>query len=176
MKINGCAMSFLLGIAFTSTAGAQCPIKDSIMGVGRSLETYDARSIEHRGERPDAMTGATEQHPESDGNFSRAGAKLNPMDEEYDGFRRFRLGGYGEMVSAFKDYGMNRFYGHPEGSPKEHRATISIPRFVLALDYKFSPKWIVGAEIEFESGGTGTAVELEKSENGEYESDLEKCG
>ena len=68
-----------------------------------------------------------------------------------------------------KGYGMNRFYGHPEGSPKETRATISIPRFVLALDYKFSPKWIVGAEIEFESGGTGTALELEKAENGEYE-------
>ena len=32
MKINGYAMSLLLGIAFTSTAGAQCPIKDSIMG------------------------------------------------------------------------------------------------------------------------------------------------
>ena len=42
MKINGYAMSLLLGIAFTSTAGAQCPIKDSIMGVGRSFETYDA--------------------------------------------------------------------------------------------------------------------------------------
>ena len=67
MKINGYAMSLLLGIAFTSTAGAQCPIKDSIMGVGRSFETYDARSTDQRGERPDAMTGATEQHHGADG-------------------------------------------------------------------------------------------------------------
>lgn len=176
MKINGYAMSLLLGIAFTSTAGAQCPIKDSIMGVGRSFETYDARSTDQRGERPDAMTGATEQHHGADGQVNPAGAKLCPMGGEYDGFRRFRLGGYGEMVSAFKDYGMNRFYGHPEGSPKESRATISIPRFVLALDYKFSPKWVLGAEIEFESGGTGTAVELERAENGEYETELEKGG
>ena len=176
MKINGYAMSLLLGIAFTSTAGAQCPIKDSIMGVGRSFETYDTHSTDQRGERPDAMTGATEQHHGADGQVNPAGAKLCPMGGEYEGFRRFRLGGYGEMVSAFKDYGMNRFYGHPEGSPKESRATISIPRFVLALDYKFSPRWVLGAEIEFESGGTGTAVELERAENGEYETELEKGG
>ena len=76
-----------------------------------------------------------------------------------DGFRRFRLGGYGEAVASFKDYGNNRFYGSSEGNPKRNRATIAIPRFVLAMDYKFTPKWILGAEIEFEAGGTGTAVE-----------------
>ena len=27
---------------------------------------------------------------------------------------------------------------------KKHRNTISIPRFVLALDYKFNSKWILG--------------------------------
>ena len=52
----------------------------------------------------------------------------------------------------------------------------SIPRFVLALDYKFNSKWILGAEIEFESGGTGTAYELENTENGEYETEVEKGG
>lgn len=54
------------------------------------------------------------------------------------------------MVASFKDYGINRFYGAPEGNPDKHRNTISIPRFVLALDYKFNSKWILGAEIEFE--------------------------
>lgn len=68
------------------------------------------------------------------------------------------------MVASFKDYGINRFYGAPEGNPDKHRNTISIPRFVLALDYKFNSKWILGAEIEFESGGTGTAYELENTE------------
>jgi len=93
-----------------------------------------------------------------------------------DGFRRFRLGGYGEAVASFKDYGNNRFYGSSEGNPKRNRATIAIPRFVLAMDYKFTPKWILGAEIEFEAGGTGTAVEIENSENGEYETEIEKGG
>lgn len=95
---------------------------------------------------------------------------------QYGGWNKYRIGGYGEMVAAFKNYGTNRFYGHPEGNPKEHRNTISIPRFVVAGDYKFNSKWILGAEIEFESGGTGTAYELENTENDEYETEVEKGG
>jgi len=92
------------------------------------------------------------------------------------GYQKFRFGGYGEAVANFKDYGINRFYGHKEGNAKQKHNTVSIPRFVLAFDYKFTPKWILGAEIEFESGGTGTAYELENTENGEYETEVEKGG
>ncbi len=90
------------------------------------------------------------------------------------GYKKFRFGSYGEVVAAFKDYGINRFQAG--GATKEHRNTISIPRFTLGIDYKFTPKWILGAEIEFEAGGTGTAVELENNENGEYETEIEKGG
>ena len=93
-----------------------------------------------------------------------------------DDYEKFRVGGYGEVVAAFKDYGINRFYGGDNGNRRTHRNTISIPRFVLAFDYKFTSRWILGAEIEFESGGTGTALELENAENGEYETELEKGG
>ena len=93
-----------------------------------------------------------------------------------DNYRKLRLGGYGEMVASFKDYGTNRFNGSPYGNTKENRNTISIPRFILAMDYKFTGKWILGAEIEFESGGTGSAIELESTENGEYETEMEKGG
>ena len=89
---------------------------------------------------------------------------------------KFRFGGYGEIVANFKDYGINRFYGHKEGNAKQNHNTIAIPRFVLAFDYKFTPKWILGAEIEFEYGGTGTSYELENTENGEYETEVEKGG
>jgi len=92
------------------------------------------------------------------------------------GYDKFRIGGYGEMVANFMDYGINRFYGHKEGNAKQSHNKISIPRFVLALDYKFTPKWVLGAEIEFEYGGTGTAYELENTENGEYETEVEKGG
>ncbi len=92
------------------------------------------------------------------------------------GYDKFRFGGYGEMVANFKDYGINRFYGHQEGNAKQNHNEISIPRFVLAFDYKFSPKWTLGAEIEFEYGGSGIVYELENTENGEYESEIEKGG
>lgn len=93
-----------------------------------------------------------------------------------DGYNKFRFGGYGEMLASFKDYGINRFDGTSSGNTRLHRNEISIPRFVLAIDYKFNPKWILGAEIEFESGGVGSAYELENSENGEYETEIEKGG
>lgn len=95
---------------------------------------------------------------------------------QYASFDKFRIGGYGEIVAAFKNYGQNRFYGNQEGNPHLNRNTISLPRFVLAGDYKFTTKWILGVEIEFESGGVGTAYELENTENGEYETEIERGG
>lgn len=94
-------------------------------------------------------------------------------------FEKLRIGGYGEMLASRKDYGLNRYYGGLEGAPKQSNATVSIPRFVLAGDYKFNRKWQLGFEVEFESGGTGMAYELETgqgSENLEYESEVEKGG
>ncbi|MCL3852523.1 hypothetical protein M1P97_14625 [Parabacteroides sp. GYB001] len=91
------------------------------------------------------------------------------------GYDKIRFGGYGEMAASYMDYDQNRF--GPNGSYKKDRGSISIPRFVLAFDYKFSSSWILGAEIEFEYGGTGTAREIEWfEENGEYETEIEKGG
>lgn len=90
-------------------------------------------------------------------------------------FNKFRFGGYGEMAASYMDYGFNRFT--PQGANKMNRGSISIPRFVLAFDYKFSSTWILSTEIEFEYGGTGVARELEWSEEGgEYEVEIEKGG
>ena len=91
-------------------------------------------------------------------------------------YEKFRVGGYGEMLASFKDYGINRFKGGAEGNTKVNRNTIAIPRFVLAGDYKFNKHWQLGAEIEFEAGGTGSAYEIENTENGEWETEVEKGG
>lgn len=171
----------MLGVA-SLNAMAQCPIKDEIMG-NHPVKELNARV-------PDGVltSGTSNQKPvkkgvgapmnddenkehchhnqdvhcelHCDGNHPHNALKLRESDEDYDSFNHFRLGGYGEMISAFKGYGLNRL-ATPFGNTLENRATISIPRFVLALDYKINPKWIVGAEIEFESGGTGIANELE---------------
>lgn len=91
-------------------------------------------------------------------------------------FRHFRVGGYGEMVASFKGYGTSRFNGTTAGSAYERRNSIAIPRFVVAADYRFNSHWQLGAEIEFEAGGVGLETELEASENGEYETEMEKGG
>ena len=70
-----------------------------------------------------------------------------------DGFSKFRFGGYGEMAASYMDYDWN--WVTPQGTSHMNRATVSIPRFILAFDYKFSPKWVLSSEIEFEYGGTG---------------------
>ena len=105
--------------------------------------------------------------------------KIRPVSYDED-YQKFRFGGYGEMVGKFMDYGKNRFSGADYGNTREHRSTISIPRFVLALDYKFTSKWILSAEIEFEAGGVGIEQEMESApggtENMEYEREMEKGG
>lgn len=108
-----------------------------------------------------------------------ASAQATKDSLEYGGFSKYRLGGYGEMLATFKDYGLNRYSGTSNGTVKKNHNEISIPRFVLSGDYKFSDKWILGVEIEFEAGGVGTAYEIEdgsSSENGEYETETEKGG
>lgn len=105
-----------------------------------------------------------------------ARAQWNADSTEYDTFDHFRLGGYGEAVAAFKNYGINRFNGTQQGNTRLHRNTISVPRFSLAGDYKWNRHWRMGMEIEFESLGTGSAYELENTENGEYETEVDKGG
>ena len=103
-------------------------------------------------------------------NAAKESAKIYAND-----YQKFRFGGYGEMAASYLDYGPNRLT--PYGSAKQNRGTISIPRFVVAFDYKISPTWILGAEIEFEYGGTGAAREVEwYTEGGEYETEIEKGG
>lgn len=102
-----------------------------------------------------------------------------PQKSNSNDYEKWRIGSYGEMLATFKDYGLNRFYGNSVGNTKINHNEISIPRFILQGEYKITPKWILSAEIEFEAGGTGSAVEMEAqsgSENGEYETEMEKGG
>ncbi len=109
---------------------------------------------------------------------STASAQLPVTELEYGGWERYRVGGYGEMVASFKDYGQNR-WATPHGSSRLNHNTIAIPRMVVAGDYKLNQKWILGVEVEFEAGGTGIEYEMESgggAENGEYEQEMEKGG
>ena len=168
----------MLGVASLNTM-AQCPIKDEIMGNHPVKElnarvpdgVFSSSGTSQKTSPKGVMTGENDDvnkgqchhchdahcGSQGDGNDPHNALKLRASDEEDEDFNKFRLGGYGEIVSAFKGYGLNRL-ATPFGNTLENRATISIPRFVLALDYKINPKWIVGAEIEFESGWYGKCL------------------
>lgn len=105
-----------------------------------------------------------------------ASALTATAQDDLANFEHFRFGGYGEMVANFKNYDSNRFSGQPAGANNGSYANISIPRFNMAFDYKFTSKWVLGVEIELEGGGVGVETELEASENGEYETEMEKGG
>ncbi len=119
-------------------------------------------------ENVDATTGASRQAAKT--------KKLNGDSVLADGYRKFRIGGYGEVLASFMGYGTSRFNGTTTGNTYERRNSIAIPRFVIAGDYRFNKHWNLGAEIEFEAGGVGVETEMEASENGEYETEMEKGG
>lgn len=90
-------------------------------------------------------------------------------------YKKYRFGGYGEILFQHMDYGPNR-YNYLSGAPADNRATIDIPRLVFEFNYKFRKDIEFVTEIEFEHGGTGSALELEYEEMGEYEMEMEKAG
>lgn len=51
-----------------------------------------------------------------------------------------------------------------------------LPHVVIFLSYDFGKGWKMSSEIEFEQGGTESAVEIESEETGEYEKEIERGG
>ncbi|KAA6345105.1 hypothetical protein EZS27_007297 [termite gut metagenome] len=90
---------------------------------------------------------------------------------------RFRVGGYGEAVMQRMFYSGNvARYTRPENYKDEKHGQFDLPHVVLYTSYNFGRGWKFSSEIEFEHGGTGTTYEIENSESGEYESEIEKGG
>lgn len=53
---------------------------------------------------------------------------------------------------------------------------VDLPHVVFFVGYDFGHGWSLGSEIEFEHGGTESAIEIEEEETGEYESEIERGG
>ncbi|MBR3100847.1 MAG: hypothetical protein IKH19_03720 [Muribaculaceae bacterium] len=93
-------------------------------------------------------------------------------------YSRITLGGYGEATASrmfysnnYKRYTDALLYKDAKGFGK-----FDLPHVVIYLGYDFGRGWSMGSEIEFEHGGTGSAVEIEEEETGEYESEIERGG
>lgn len=90
---------------------------------------------------------------------------------------RFHVGGYGEAVFSRNFYSDNYLrYSHPENYRNDSHGRFDIPHFCINLGFDFGKGWSMGAEIEFEHGGTESAVEIETEEAGEYETEVERGG
>lgn len=91
---------------------------------------------------------------------------------------RLTIGGYGEAVYTRNFYSDSYLrYSDPE-SKKDAKSNgrFDIPHVVIYLGYDFGKGWSLGTEIEFEHGGTESAIEIETEEAGEYESEIERGG
>lgn len=93
-------------------------------------------------------------------------------------FSRFSIGGYGEAVMSRNFYSQN-FYRYLDPATykndKSH-GRFDLPHVTLNLGYDFGKGWTLGMEIEFEHGGTESAVEIDADESGEYEAEVERGG
>lgn len=84
------------------------------------------------------------------------------------------ISSYGEILYRRFGYGPNQ--NLPNGSEPDSRAEMDVRRFNLAFTSIFGDGLTFDAEVEFEHGGTGSALELEYDEFGEYEFESESGG
>lgn len=91
---------------------------------------------------------------------------------------RLTIGGYGEAVASRMFYSNNykRYTNADLYKDDKGFGQFDLPHVVLYLGYDFGKGWSLGTEIEFEHGGTESAVEIEEEETGEYESEVERGG
>lgn len=91
---------------------------------------------------------------------------------------RLTIGGYGEAVMTRNFYSDNylRYTDAETYKNADSHGRFDIPHAVFYIGYDFGKGWSMGSEIEFEHGGTESAVEIEEEEAGEYESEVERGG
>ena len=112
--------------------------------------------------------------------ISTVQAQVNAADSVMNHVKgnRLSIGGYGEVAYSRNFYSDNQFrYRRPKLYAKDpSNGRFDIPHAVFYLGYDFGKGWSLGTEIEFEHTGTGSAVEIEADEGGEFESEIEKGG
>ena len=142
--------------------------------------------LEQKAEHPnelgyvDATTGASKRVPaDTIANDTAKIERPTTKDTPSHGPKgRFRIGGYGEVTAKHCFYSNNylRYGKNPEKYANDHYGEFDLPHVVIYLGYDFGKGWSVGTEIEFEHGGTESAVEIDEEEGGEYEGEIERGG
>jgi len=98
---------------------------------------------------------------------------VNSFPQQKD--NKLTLSIYGNILYQHYDYGPNQRATNG-GSKDDSRAIIDVPKFVLAPTFYIDSTLYIDSEIEFEHLGTGSSMEIEYEEFGEFEFESEKGG
>lgn len=121
--------------------------------------------------------GIVGESNKSDNTINSSKLHGEDLDSKNKKTSRLTFGGYGEAVYSRNFYSDNYLRYTDAGNYKnESHGRFDLPHVVFFVGYDFGKGWTLGSEIEFEHGGTESAVEIEEEEAGEYESEIERGG
>ena len=143
----------------------------------RSAHVYEADAHTGATRQADAYTGATRLN----GDSSAIAQTAQPQTQRKAAKiarNRLTIGGYGEAVMSRNFYSdhFNRYIEPDKYKDYKGNGQFDLPHVVVMLGYDFGRGWSMGTEIEFEHGGTESAVEIDADESGEYEAEVERGG
>lgn len=102
----------------------------------------------------------------------------NTPDKNNENESKLIFGGYGEAAISRNFYSDNylRYSSAEKYKDASSHGRFDLPHVVFFVGYNFGKGWSIGSEIEFEHGGTESAIEIEQEEAGEYEQEVERGG
>ncbi|MDR3308534.1 MAG: hypothetical protein LBS80_01090 [Tannerella sp.] len=91
---------------------------------------------------------------------------------------KLTLGGYGEAAYTRNFYSdqWQRYSDAANYKDAGSYGRFDLPHAVFLVGYDFGHGWSFNSEVEFEHGGTESAIEMEADEMGEYEHEIERGG
>lgn len=145
----------------------QVATEETIVPVTTEATAYDFPST-LTAEQSTPLPPVTQSPDEEEESMSKLAKKLS----------RLHIGGYGEVALSRNFYSDNvyRYKNPSDYTDDPSHGRFDIPHAVIYLSYDFGKGWLLSTEIEFEHGGSGSAVEKEWDEGGEWETETEKGG
>ena len=125
-----------------------------------------------------ALIERVERLERKDSLSQEMGTRVESQKPKAERRGKFTIGGYGEVTAKHCFYSNNylRYGKNPEKYAGDHYGEFDLPHVVINMGYDFGYGWSMGTEIEFEHGGTESAIEIEEGEGGEYEGVIERGG
>ncbi|GIU28345.1 porin [Shewanella sp. MBTL60-007] len=100
-------------------------------------------------------------------------SKQKPLgDSQTSHWDKFSFKSYGSVI-----YTSDEYFDNVQDTSPERRSRFDLERIVTEFGYQFNDEWDMEVEIEYEHGGTGTALEYDGfDEFGEFEAEVEAGG